>query len=85
VALGILDTVGLAAALALAVPAAGFGVSLLLDGDPLGAVFVVLAVALVAVEQVLVTPGDLPARAVEAVVGTVAEDPESVDAPEREN
>ena len=70
--LGILDTVALAVALAFAVPLAIFGATMLRAGDPLGAVFVALAVALVGAKVLLPSVDDVAARA----VGTVAKEPD---------
>jgi hypothetical protein len=65
----ILDLVGLAVALAFAVPVGLFGVELLLEGRALGGVYVAIAGALLAAHHLLTTPEDVPARAVQYVVG----------------
>jgi hypothetical protein len=80
--MGILRMVGLAATLALAVPAASFGLAELSAGRPIGAVFLGLAAALLVAEWVLTTPGDLPGAAVERVAGAVVGDPDAGEDPE---
>jgi hypothetical protein len=59
---GILGTIGLAATLVFAIPVGILGLQfLLLDGQPvLGAAFLVIAVLMIAVEEYLTTPTDLP-------------------------
>jgi hypothetical protein len=67
--LGILDLVALAATLAFALPIGLFGVQLLSNGRILlGIMGVVVAVGLVAVEQYVWTPADVPEDALSAVV-----------------
>jgi len=78
-ALGIMDTVGLAATLIFAVPVGIFGVEKLLAGDPvLGGLLVLVAVLMVYLPQRLTTPTDLPAavagKAVEKAVVTDEEE-----------
>lgn len=72
----ILELGGLAATLLFAVPVAMFGADLLLRGRPVGLVFLVLAVAMVAVEEYLLDPTDLPGRAVERLVRRFVKLPE---------
>jgi hypothetical protein len=74
--LGLLDMVGLAAALALAVPVAHFGLMRVGAGEPVGWAFVGVGVLIVAVEQYLTTPGDVPGMIAERVTGRVVEDEE---------
>jgi len=74
---GILDTLGLAAALLLAVPIALFGLDQLVRGEVVGAVYLGIAVALVAVEQYLTTPTDIPGLVAEKTVGAVVETDDS--------
>jgi len=69
VRLGILNLVGLAVAVAFAVPMAGFGLSLLVDGRPLGAAFLVLAGLFLLGKHVLTTPTDLRERLLGRLVG----------------
>ena len=69
---GILDTLGLAAALVLAIPIGLFGVEHLVRGDLVaGALYIGIAVGMVAIEQYLTTPTDVPAMVAEKTVGTV--------------
>lgn len=67
----ILDLVSLAVALAFALPIGLFGAELLLGGDPLGVAYVAIAGGVLAAQHVLTTPEDVPARAVQYVVGRV--------------
>jgi hypothetical protein len=70
---GILDTLGLAAALVLAIPIGLFGVEHLVRGDIVaGGLYLAIAVGMVAIEQYLTTPTDVPAAVAEKTVGTVA-------------
>lgn len=78
---GILDTVGLMAAVVFAVPVAFLGVDFLLRGEPLlGVGFLAIAVLMVAVEEYVTTPGDVPGaiagRLADAVVKSEPEDEE---------
>lgn len=74
---GIIGTIQLAATLVFAIPVAYVGVDFLLSGRTLvGAGFLVVAALMVAAEEYLTTPGDLPGEAVEKAVGTVAKDEE---------
>lgn len=69
VRLGVLDLVALAATLAFALPIGLFGVHLLHDGRLLvGTTGVAVGVGLVAVEQYVWTPDDVPRNALSAVV-----------------
>lgn len=73
---GVLELIGLAATVALAVPIGLFGLEALASGRPIGAAFVALAVALVALEEYVVRPSDLPGEAAGRVVGAVVKEPE---------
>lgn len=75
---GILGLVGLAATLVFALPVAYLGVDMLLSGNGLlGAGFLGLAALMIAIEEYLTTPGDVPAKLAERVVGTVAAEPDA--------
>jgi len=75
---GILETIGLAATLVLAIPIALFGAEHLVRGELLaGAVYVGIAVGLVVVEQYLTTPTDVPGLVAEKTVGKVVKAEES--------
>jgi hypothetical protein len=74
---GIVGTLELAVAVALAVPVAITGTSLFLGGQrSLGTAFLVLAVLMIAVEEYLATPAptDLAGETVERVAGAVVEE-----------
>ena len=78
--LGILGTLQLAGTLIFAAPVGVFGVSRLLDGETLlGVGAVAIAVAMVALPQYLTTPGDVPAKLGERVVGAVLKPPDDED------
>ena len=69
---GILGTIQLAATLVFAIPVALFGIDSLLRGDTLlGAIFLGLAVLMVAIQEYLTTPMDVPASLAERVTGRV--------------
>jgi len=76
VARGIIGLAGLAVTLAFAIPVGLLGAEALLAGRPVGAVYLGVAVGMVAVEEYLTTPWDLPGRAVERAVGAVVEVPD---------
>lgn len=71
-----MGTVTLAATLVFAIPVFLLGVDFVTSGNPLGWVFVVLAVLMVVVEEYLTTPGDVPGMVAERVLGTVVKDPD---------
>ena len=74
---GIIGTLQLAATLVFALPVGLLGVQFLLDGQRLlGGLFVVVAVAMVALEEYLTTPTDVPAAVAEKTVSKVVETPE---------
>lgn len=78
--LGLLGTVQLAATVVFAAPVGVFGLSRLAAGDiPLGAGLVAVAVAMVALPQYLTTPGEIPARIVERLVGRAIVAPDDRD------
>lgn len=69
--LGLLQTIELAAVLVFALPVAGFAVRRLLAGDTaVGAGLLVVAVLMVVVPLHLTTPGDVPGKIAETVVGS---------------
>jgi len=69
---GILETIGLAATLVLAIPIALFGAEHLVRGEYVaGVAYVGIAVGMVAVEQYLTTPTDMPGLVAEKTVGRV--------------
>lgn len=77
---GILETVGLAATLILAIPIALFGAEHLVRGElAAGGLYVGIAVGLVLVEQYLTTPTDVPGKLAEKTVGAVAKTDEPED------
>ncbi|PSQ01423.1 hypothetical protein BRC94_04110 [Halobacteriales archaeon QS_5_70_17] len=72
---GIVGTLQLLGTVVLAAPLALLGVQFLLSGRELtGALFVVLAAAMIALEEYLTTPQDVPAKAAERAVGSVVDD-----------
>lgn len=73
----ILGLVGLAVTLAFAVPIALFGLSLLGRGQTLwGGFALAVAVLMVVMQEYITTPGDIPGKVAERVVGTVVKEPE---------
>jgi len=74
---GILDTVGLAATLVFAIPVGLLGLNFLVDGRYLlGVGFLAVAALMVALQEYVTSPTDLPAKAAEKAVGTVVRTPE---------
>jgi len=74
---GILDTLQLAATLVFALPVGLLGVQFLLDGKTLlGGGFLGIAVLMVALEEYLTTPTDVPGAVAEKTLGKVAKTPE---------
>ena len=74
---GLVGIAQLAVTLAFALPVALLGLQMLASGDALwGGSFLFVAAGMVAVEEYLTTPGDVPSLLFERVVGTVAEAPE---------
>ncbi|WP_224447891.1 DUF7533 family protein [Haloprofundus salilacus] len=86
-ALGILDTVGLAATLVFAIPVAVYGVEQLASGETLfGVALLAVAAAMVLVPRYVTTPDDIPGKAAEKAVGTAVKSPEKSEKNEqREN
>ncbi|WP_262174791.1 DUF7533 family protein [Haloarcula laminariae] len=75
---GILETIGLAATLMLAIPIALFGAEHLVRGELFaGVAYVGIAVGLVVIEQYLTTPTDIPGKVAEKTVGNIVETEES--------
>jgi hypothetical protein len=75
--LGIAGTIQLAATLVFAAPVGIFGLTRLLAGETLlGGGLLAVAVGMVALPQYLTTPGDVPAKIGERVVGSVVKTPE---------
>ncbi len=68
--LGLLGTIQLAATVVFAAPVGIFGVTRLSEGDLLlGGGLTAVAVAMVALPHFLTTPGEIPMRILERVVG----------------
>ncbi|MFC6864327.1 hypothetical protein ACFQGE_12770 [Halomicroarcula sp. GCM10025817] len=79
---GILETVGLVTVLVFAIPVALFGAEHLVRGELLqGVVFIAIAGLMVAVEQYLTTPTDVPGMVAEKTIGAVVktDEPDSED------
>ncbi len=75
---GILDTIGLAAALVFAIPLAVAGADFLRRGNLVaGGGLLGVAVAMVLIKRRITTPTDVPESLAGKVVGTVAKDPET--------
>jgi hypothetical protein len=76
-ALGILDTFGLAGSLIFAIPLGVFGIDALLRGRTfLGAFCVVVAAAMVALPHYLTTPTDVVEGAAQRAAGKAVKSPE---------
>lgn len=76
--LGIMDTIGLAAALVFAIPLGVLGVERLLGGDHLlGGLLLGIAVLMVLLPQRLTTPGDIPGKVAGKAVEKAVVDDES--------
>ncbi|WP_247005919.1 DUF7533 family protein [Halorientalis litorea] len=74
---GILGSVGLLVTLVLAAHVAFVGVDFLLRGETLfGAGFLLLAGLMIAVEEYVLTPGDLPGLVAGRVVDAVVKEPD---------
>ena len=75
--LGLLATVQLAATVVFAAPVGILGLTRLTEGDVLlGGGLVAVAIAMVALPQYLTTPGEIPMRIVERVVGRAVVSPD---------
>ncbi|WP_353634984.1 hypothetical protein ABSL23_05550 [Halobacterium sp. NMX12-1] len=72
----LLDAVSLAVAVAFAAPAALFGVETLLAGDATGWVFLGFAAGIIAFEQYVTMPTDVPILAVQKATDAVVEEPD---------
>ncbi|CQH45483.1 uncharacterized protein HHUB_1141 [Halobacterium hubeiense] len=72
----LLDAVSLAVAVAFAAPAALFGVETLLAGDPTGWVFLGFAAGIIAFEQYVTMPTDVPILAAQKATDAVVEEPD---------
>jgi hypothetical protein len=68
--LGILESITFVGTVALAASMVYAGGGLYLSGNPVGLVFIALAVLLVVGQHVLTTPQDVPTMLVEKTVGT---------------
>ena len=78
--MGILDTIGLMATVVLAVPVAFLGADFLLQGELfLGAGFLTVAALMIAVEEYVTTPTDIPGAITARAVGKIAVEPEEKD------
>ncbi|MFC4550664.1 MULTISPECIES: DUF7533 family protein [Halorussus] len=74
---GIIGTIQLAATLVFALPVGLLGVNKLLAGETVvGGAFLGVAVLMVALEEYLTTPTDVPASLAEKTVGKVAKTPD---------
>ena len=79
-AMGITETVSLAATLIFAIPLGIFGVTTLLDGNTfIGGVVLVVAVLMVVLPRRLTTPTDVPASVAEKAVGSAVKMPDEAD------
>jgi hypothetical protein len=78
--LGILGTIQLAATVVFAAPVGVFGLTRLTEGDILlgGGLFAV-AIAMVALPHYLTTPGEIPLKIIESVVGRAVVTPDDDD------
>ncbi len=77
---GIVDTLQFAATAVFAAPVALFGILKLGEGDPLAGVgFVVIAVGMLAAEELITSPRDVPGIVAEQVAGRIAKTPEETD------
>jgi hypothetical protein len=80
--LGLLGTIQLAATVVFAAPVGIFGLTRLTEGDALlGGGLVAVAIAMVALPHYLTTPGEIPLKIVERVVGRAVVTPDD-DEPE---
>jgi len=80
--LGILGTLQLAATMIFAAPVGIFGLTRLTEGDiALGAGAVAIAAAMVVLPQYLTTPGDIPMKIGERVLGAVVKTPDDDEDP----
>jgi hypothetical protein len=76
----IIGTAKLLAVLAFAIPAAVAGIDLFFKGErTIGAGLVVVAILMVAVEEYIMTPDDLPGKVAGKAVETVIKEPDEDD------
>lgn len=81
--LGLLATIQLAATVVFAAPVGIFGLTRLTEGDLiLGGGLIAVAIAMIALPQYLTTPGEIPMKLVEGVVGRAVVTPGDDDEPE---
>jgi hypothetical protein len=74
---GIIDTIKLAGTLVFALPVGLLGLQFLLDGRTLlGGGFVAIAVLMVALQEYLTTPTDVPTSVAEQAIGKVVKSPD---------
>lgn len=74
---GIFDLIGLLGVLIFALPVALFGLTRLVAGEPLmGVVMIGIAVGMVAVEEYIMSPRDIPAEVASATVEKAIETPD---------
>ena len=75
--LGLLGTIQLAATVVFAAPVGIFGLTRLTEGDALlGGGLVAVAIAMVALPHYLTTPGEIPVKIIERIVGRAVVTPE---------
>lgn len=75
--LGLLGTIQLAATVVFAAPVGIFGLTRLTDGDTLlGGGLLAVAIAMVALPHYLTTPGEIPVKIIERIVGRAVVTPE---------
>ena len=75
--LGIIGTIQLAATLIFAVPLGIFGLNAFLDGQRLlGGGLLAVAVLMVVLPRMVTTPGDIPSKVVESLVGKAVKAPD---------
>lgn len=73
--MGILDLLQTAAAVVLAAPIAMLGMAYLLDGRALGGAFILVAILLVVIQRILLTPEDISLGLASEVTEKVVLDP----------
>ena len=80
--LGILGTIQLAATVVFAAPVGIFGLTRLTEGDVLlGGGLLAVAIAMVALPHYLTTPGEIPMKIIEGVVGRAVVTPDDDEEP----
>jgi hypothetical protein len=79
-AMGIAESIQLAASLVFAIPLGIFGLTTLMDGNTfLGGILVGVAVLMVVLPRRLTTPADVPAKVAEKAVGKAVKAPDEDD------